>query len=125
MFLMSYFYCCAVAKFCLTLLRHHALQHARLPCPSLSPGVFSMSIESVIISNHVILCCPLLLPSIFPSIKVFLNELAFCIRWPNYWSFSFSISPCTEYSGLIPFRINWLLSLQLKRLSIVFSSTTI
>ena len=68
-----------------------------------------MSIESVKPSNHLILCCPLLLlPSIFPNIRVFSNELAFCIRWPNYWSFSFSISPSSEYSGLIPFRIDWL-----------------
>ena len=58
-------------------------------------------------SNHLILCCPLLLPSIFPSLKVFSNELAFCIRWPKYWSFSFNISPSIEYSGLISFRIDW------------------
>ena len=65
-----------------------------------------MSIESVMPFNHLILCCPLLfLPSIFPSIRVFSNELALCIRWPNYWSFS--ISPSNEYSGLISFRIDW------------------
>ena len=59
-------------------------------------------------SNHLILCQPLLLlPSIFPSIRVFFNELHLCIRWRNYWSFSFSISPCIEYSGLISFRIDW------------------
>ena len=64
-----------------------------------------MSIESVMPSNHLILCHPLLLlPSIFPSIRVFSNESAFCIRWPKYWSFSFSISPSSEYSGLIFFR---------------------
>ena len=62
-----------------------------------------MSIESVIISNHLILCCPLLLPSIFPSIKVFSSESALRIRWPKYWSFSCSISPSNEYSGLISF----------------------
>ena len=68
-----------------------------------------MSIESVIPSNHLILCCPLfLLPSIFPSIRVFSNELALRIRWPKYWSFSFSISPSNEYSGLISFRMDWL-----------------
>ena len=68
-----------------------------------------MSIESVIPSNHLILCHPLLLlPSIFPSIRVFSNELALCIRWPKYWSFSFSISPSNEYSGLISFRMDWL-----------------
>ena len=66
-----------------------------------------MSIESVIQSNHLILCRTLLLPSIFPSIMVFYNESAFCIRWPKYWSFSFSISPSNEYSGLISFRIDW------------------
>ena len=67
-----------------------------------------MSIESVMPSNHLILCCPLLLPSIFPSISVFSNESVLHIRWPKYWSFSFSISPSTEYSGLISFRIDWL-----------------
>ena len=59
-------------------------------------------------SNHPILCHPLLLPSIFPSIRVFSNELALCTRWPKYWSFSFSISPSKEYSGLISFRMDWL-----------------
>ena len=68
-----------------------------------------MSIELVMLSNHLILCCPLLLlPSIFPSIRVFTNESVLCIRWPKYWSFSFSISPSSEYSGLISFRIDWL-----------------
>ena len=66
-----------------------------------------MSIESVMPSNHLIVCCPLLLPSIFPSIRVFSSGLFLCIRWPKYWSFSFSISPCNEYSGLISFRIDW------------------
>ena len=67
-----------------------------------------MSIESVKPSNHLILCHPLLLPSIFPSIRVFSNESALCIRWPNYWSFSFNISPSSEHPGLISFRIDWL-----------------
>ena len=68
-----------------------------------------MSIESVMPSNHLILCLPLfLLPSIFPSIRVFSNESALCIRWPKYWSVSFSISPSNEYPGLISFRMNWL-----------------
>ena len=68
-----------------------------------------ISIESVIPSNHLILCHPLLLlPSIFPSIRVFSSELALCIRWPNYWSFSFNISPCSEHPGLISFRMDWL-----------------
>ena len=67
-----------------------------------------MYTESVMPSNHLILCCPLLLlPSIFPSNKVFSNELALCIRWPKDWSFSFSISPFNEYSGLISFRMDW------------------
>ena len=87
------------------------LQHARPP--SLSTNSWSllklMSIESVMPSNHLILCCPLLiLPSIFPSIRVFSNESVLHIRWPKYWSFIFSISPSNEYSGLISFRINWL-----------------
>ena len=67
-----------------------------------------MSIESVMPSNHLILCCPLLLPSIFPSIRVFSNESVLHVTWPDYWSFSFSISPSSEYSGLISFRIDWL-----------------
>ena len=68
-----------------------------------------MSIESVMPSNHLILCRPLLLlPSIFPSIRVFSNESVLRIRWPKYWSFSFSISPSNEYSGLISFRMDWL-----------------
>ena len=91
-------------------LRPHGLQRARLPC--LSPPPWSlfklMSTESVMPSNHLILCRPLLLlPSIFPSIRVISNESALCIRWPKYWSFSFSISPSNEYSGLISFRIDW------------------
>ena len=68
-----------------------------------------MSLESVMPSNHLILCCPLLLlPSIFPSISVFSNESVLRMRWPKYWSFSFNISPSSEYSGLISFRMDWL-----------------
>ena len=68
-----------------------------------------MSIELVMPSKHLILCRPLLLPpSIFPSIRAFSNESVLCIRWPKYWSFSFSISPSNEYSGLISFRRDWL-----------------
>ena len=68
-----------------------------------------MSIESVMPSNHLILCHPfLLLPSIFPNIRVFSNESALCIRWPKYWSFSFNISPSNEHPGLISFRMDWL-----------------
>ena len=96
-----YICCCSVAKSCPTLL----LQHTRLPCPSLSPRVDSfMSIESVMPSNHLLLCRPLLLlPSVFPNIRVFSNELALCIRWPKYWSFSFNISLSNEHSGLISY----------------------
>ena len=68
-----------------------------------------MSIESVMPSNHLFLCHPLLLlPSIFPSIRVFSNKAALCIRWPKYWSFSFNISPSNEHPGLISFRMDWL-----------------
>ena len=82
-----------------------------------------LSIESMMPSNHLILCCPLLLPtSIFPSIGVFSNESVLHIRWPKYWSFSFRISPSNEYSGLISFRMD---SLQSKGLSRVFSITTV
>ena len=87
-----------------------------------------MSIESVMPSNHLILCHILSstspLPSIFPSIRVFSNQSALCIRWPNYWSFSFSISPSNEYSGLISFRIDFFDLFQSKGLSRVFSNTT-
>ena len=91
-------------------LQPRGLQHARPPCPSATPGVHwkLMSIESVMPSNCLILCYPLLLlPSIFPSIRLFSKESVLRIRWPKYWSFSFSISPSSEYSGLISFRIDW------------------
>ena len=79
-------------------LKPHEPQHARPPCSSPKP----MSIESVMLFKHLILCRPLLLlPSIFPSIRVFSNESALRIRWPKYWSFSFNIRPSNEYSGLI------------------------
>ena len=86
-----------------------------------------MSIESVMPSNHLILCRPLLLlPLIFPSIRVFSSESVLRIRWPKYWSFSFSISPSSEYSGLISFRMDWLDLLEVQRtLSRVFSNTTV
>ena len=84
-----------------------------------------MSIASVTPSNHLILCHLLLLPSIFPSIRVFSSELVLCIKWPKYWSFSFSFSPSDEYSELISSRIDWLISLQSKGLSRVFSKTAI
>ena len=81
----------------------------QVPCPSLSPSLLKlMSIELVMPSNRLILCHPLLLlPSVFPSIRVFSDESALRIRWPMYWSFSFSISPSNEYSRLIAFMIDW------------------
>ena len=90
-------------------LQLHGLQHSRLPCPSPSPGACSNSCPPSRWCHPTIssLCWPLLLlPSIFPSIRVFSNEPALPIRWPKYWSFSFSISPSNEYSGLISFRID-------------------
>ena len=92
-------------------LQSHGLQHARLPCPSPTLRAYSNSRPSwtdIMPSNHLILCHPLLLllPSIFPSIRVISNESVLCIRWPKYWSFNFSISPSNEYSGLSSFRID-------------------
>ena len=84
-----------------------------------------MTIESVITPNHLILCCPLLLlPSIFNSIKVFSNESVLRIRWPKYWTFSFSISPSNEYSGLISFNMDWF-DLAVQGTPRVFSNTTV
>ena len=94
--------------------RPQGLQHTRPPSPSPTPGVYSNSCPLsqwchwTISSSDLILCHPLLLlPSIFPSIRVFSNQSVLCIRWPKYWSFSFSISPSNEYSGLISFRMDW------------------
>ena len=103
-------YCCSVAQSCPTLCN---------PMDRRTPGFLTftvsksllklMSIDLMMLFNHLILCCPfLLLPSIFPSIRVFSKESALCIRWPKHWSFSFSISPSNEYSGLISFRMDWL-----------------
>ena len=91
-------------------LRPHELQHARPPCPSPTPGVHSnSSIESVMPSSHLILCRPLLLlPPIPLSIRVFSNESTLHMRWPKYWSFSFSIRPSNEHPGLVSIRIDWL-----------------
>ena len=91
-------------------LRPRGLQHTRPPQPSLTPRSLLklMSTESVMPSSHLILCRPLLLlPSIFPRIRVFSNESVLHIRWPKYWNFSFSISPSNEYLGLISFTKNW------------------
>ena len=91
-------------------LRPYEMQHAGFQSITNTWSLLRlMSIKSVMPSNHLILCCRLLfLPSIFPSIRVFSNESVLCIRWPQWWSFSFNISPCNEYSGLIFFRMDWL-----------------
>ena len=93
-------------------LRPHESQHARPPCPSQTPSRSSLrltSIESVMPSSHLILCCPLLLlPPILPSIRVFSNESTLHMRWPKDWSFSFSIIPSKEIPGLVSFRMDWL-----------------
>ena len=90
-------------------LRPHGLQHSRLPCPLPTPGAWSNSCPLMMPSNYLMLFGPLLLlPSIFLSIRIFSNESVLYIKWPKYWSFTFSISPSNEYSGLISFRIDWL-----------------
>ena len=99
----------SVAQLYLTLCNSMDCSQASLSITNSQSLLKLMSIESVISSNHLILCHPLfLLPSIFPSIRVFSNESVLRIRWPKYWSFSFSISPFNEYSGLISFRMDWL-----------------
>ena len=108
-YMISLICCCSVAQLCPTL-QPHALQHTRLPCPSPSLGVCSNLCPlswwcHPTISSSVIPF--LLLPSVLSSIRVFSNESALHIRWPKYWSFSFSISTSSEYSGLISFRIDW------------------
>ena len=113
----------SVAQLYLTLC--DPMDHSTLGLPSITNCQSSpklISIEMVMPSNHLILCHPLfLLPSVFPSIRVFSIESALCIRWPKYWSFSFNISPSNEHPGLISFRI----SLQSKGCSRVFSNTTV
>ena len=100
--------CCLVAQLCPTLCDPMDWVMKGLPSFSVSWSLFKfMSIESVIPSNRLNLCHPLLLPPIFPSIRVFSNKLAICIRWPKYWRFIFSISASNEYSGLISFRMDW------------------
>ena len=102
-------YCCSVAWSCPTPCDPMDCSTPGFPSFTTSWSLLKLtSIESVMPSNHLILCHPLLLPpSIFPSIRGFSNESALHIRWPKYWSFSFSISPSNEYSGLISFRIDW------------------
>ena len=117
--------CCSVPKSCPTL-QPHRLQHARPICrPPFSWSLFKFrSIESMMLSNHLILChLVLILPSVFPSIRMFFNEPSLCIRWPKYWSFSISLS--SEYSWLISFRLTGFISLLSKGLSRVFYSTTV
>ena len=105
-------------------LQCHGLQHARLPCSSPSPRACSNSCPSSWWCHPTISSChPLLLPSVFPSIRVFSNESALCIRWPKYWSFSFSIRPSNEYSGWFPSGLTGLISLQSKGLSRISNTT--
>ena len=101
---------CSVAQLCLTFCDPMNCSTPDFPVHHQLPELPKfMSIESVMPSNHLILCHPLLrLPSTFPSIRLFSNESALCIRWPKYWSFSLSISPSNEHPGLISFRMDWL-----------------
>ena len=102
--------CHSVTKFCPTLCDPRTAAHQASLSFTVSQSLLKvMSVEPVMPSNHLVLCCLfLLLPSVFPSIRVFSDELAPCIRWPKYWRLSFSIGPSNEYSGLISFRIDWL-----------------
>ena len=102
----------------------HAAHQASLSVTNCRSLPKPMSVESVMLSNHLILCHPLLLlPSIFPSIRVFSDESALRIRWPKHWNFSFNISPSNEHLGLISFRMDWLDPF--KGLSSIFSNTTV
>ena len=103
-----------------------AIHQASLSITNSQSLLKRMSIESVMPSNHLILCLPVIfLPSIFPSIRVFSSESVLHIQWPKYWSFSFSISPSSKYSGLVSFRMDWLDLLAVQGLSRVFFSTTV
>ena len=117
----------SLAQSCLTLCNPMDCSTPGLPVHHQLRSLLKLrSIRSVMPSNHLILCCPLLLPpSTFPSIRVFSNESVLRIRWPQYWSFSFSISPSNEYSGLTSFRRTGWISLQSKGLARVFSNTTV
>ena len=103
------FFCCSVAQLCLFVTAWTAAYQASLSFTFSQSLLKLMSIKSVMPSSHLILCRPLLLlPSIFPSLRVFSNDSSLHIRWPMYWSFSFSISPSNKYSGLISFMMDWL-----------------
>ena len=119
--------CFSAAKSCLTLCDPWTTAHKVSLSFTISLSLVKLkSIESVMPSNHLILCCPLLLlSSIFPSIRVFSNEWALCNRWPKYWSFSFSTSPSNEYLGLTSFKIDWFDFLAVQGLSRIFSSSTV
>ena len=101
--------CCPVAKLCVTLCHLVDCKMKASLSSTISQSLLKfMAVELVVLTNHLIFCLsPLLPPSIFPSIRVFSNKLAPRIRWPEYWSFSFSISPSNEYAGLLSFRIEW------------------
>ena len=102
LFMYKYLFCCSVAKLCLTVTPWTAVHQASLSSPITRSLLKFMSVDLVMLSNHLILCYfLLLLSSVFPSIRVFSNELAFSIRWPEYWSFTFSTIPSNEYSVLI------------------------
>ena len=107
---LQYGCCYSVAKSCPALSDPMNCSSPCFPVLAISRSLVKlMPIELAMLSNHLILCYPILLrPSIFPSVRVFSSESALCIMWPKYWSFSFSISPSNEYSGLISFRIDWL-----------------
>ena len=108
-FMTGWWWWCSVAQSCLTLCHPWTVAHQASLSFTISQSLLElMCIESVMPSKHLVLCCPLLLlPSIFPSIMVFSNELALHIRWPKYWSFSFSVGPSNDSSGLISFRVDW------------------
>ena len=108
--------CCSVAQSCLILCDAMDCNAPGFPVLRYLPEFTQTQvIESLMPSNHLILCCPLLSPSIFPSISVFSNESILHIKWPKYWNFSFNISPSNEHSGLISFRMDWLDLLAVQR----------
>ena len=119
--------CYSVIQSCLTICDPMYCSMPGFPALTISRSLLKLiSIESVMPPNHLILCHPLLLLlSVFPSIRVFSNESVLPIRWPEYWSFNFSISPSNEYSGLISFRMDWLDLLAVQGSPRVFSNTTV